>query len=111
MLSLHWTALDQTAVLLALILSQIIFYLVLPASLQLLQPAGLQISLLSSNFLTLAAATPILMYKVGSCSSLKETTFPPKTEPKIGGNSYISPKTFSPLIAFVRIYTNGCGQF
>lgn len=66
MLSVHWTALDQSAVLLTLILAQIIFYLLLPSSLQLLHPAGLHLSLLSSNFITLAAATPILMYKVGT---------------------------------------------
>ena len=76
-LSLHWTALDQTAVLLTLILSQIIFYLLLPASLQLLHPAGLHLSLLSSNFITLAAATPILMYKV---RRLSKSSFLPYTE-------------------------------
>ena len=68
LLSIQWTALDQTAVLLALILSQIIFYLLLPSSLQLLHPAGLNLSHLSSNFITLAAATSILMYKVGHIS-------------------------------------------
>ena len=69
-MSVPWSALDQTAVLLTLVLSQIIFYLLLPSSLQLLHPAGLHLSLLSSNFITLAAATPILMYKVGTNSSL-----------------------------------------
>ena len=93
MLSLHWTALDQTAVLLALILSQIIFYLVLPASLQLLQPAGLQISLLSSNFLTLAAATPILMYKVGSSySSLPPRPSGPQPRPRPRGQNCRRPR-------------------
>ena len=68
LLSVPWSSLDQTAVLLALVLSQVISYLLLPSALQLLHPAGLNLSLLSSNFITLAAATSILMYKVGLSS-------------------------------------------
>ena len=75
LLSVPWSSLDQTAVLLALVLSQVISYLLLPSALQLLHPAGLNLSLLSSNFITLAAATSILMYKV-SLSSLIRTSRP-----------------------------------
>ena len=75
LLSVPWSSLDQTAVLLALVLSQVISYLLLPSALQLLHPAGLNLSLLSSNFITLAAATSILMYKVG-LSSLIRTSGP-----------------------------------
>ena len=75
LLSVPWSSLDQTAVLLALVLSQVISYLLLPSALQLLHPAGLNLSLLSSNFITLAAATSILMYKVG-LSSLIRTSRP-----------------------------------
>ena len=75
LLSVPWSSLDQTAVLLALVLSQVISYLLLPSALQLLHPAGLNLSLLSSNFITLAAATSILMYKV-SLSSLIRTSGP-----------------------------------
>ena len=65
--SVQWSAMDQSAVIMALILSQIIFYLLFPVSVQVLHPAGLNLSLLSSNFITLAVCTAIFMYKVGLC--------------------------------------------
>ena len=65
-MSVQWSVLtwEQGAVIMALLLSQIIFYLLFPISLHVLHPAGLNLSLLSSNFITLGAATAIFMYKV-----------------------------------------------
>ena len=91
--SIPWAAAPQVAVMLTLVLSQIIFYLLFPVSItvimttrtesyifyphfirnhfhfqvsvQMLHPAGLNLSLLSANFITLGAAVAIFMYKVG----------------------------------------------
>ena len=76
-MSVQWSVLtwEQGAVIMALLLSQIIFYLLFPISLHVLHPAGLNLSLLSSNFITLGAATAIFMYKVNITMFVKIDCF------------------------------------